>query len=332
MKIIFWGTPNFAIPTLNAILESEHELLAVVTQPDRRRGRGKETTPSAIKKRAIEYGIKIFTPNNIKQQKEIQEQIASLSADIYIVVAFGQILPLEVLKQPPLGCWNCHASLLPRWRGAGPIQWSLLSGDSKTGVGIMSMEQGLDTGPILLSRDVNIGLSDNFQILSEKLSLISSELMLEALVIIRDHAKQSLKLVSQDEIKEEIKYARLIQKEDLLIDWNQRTINIHQKVMGLFPNAYTFCKGKRLKILNSFPMADEYSNEMTHDQKCLYRRLVNVRTTPGEIVQVEDEMGIVVSTADSFILLDKVKLEGKSMVQNKQISQQLKPNIGDLLG
>ncbi|HGY5536369.1 MAG TPA: methionyl-tRNA formyltransferase, partial [Prochlorococcus sp.] len=161
MRVIFWGTPTYALPTLNALVNSGYDLVGVVTQPDRRRGRGKQLIPSPVKLRAIELGLSVFTPEKLRDDYELQKELAELNADISIVVAFGQILPAEVLNQPLLGCWNGHGSLLPRWRGAGPIQWSILSGDKVTGVGIMAMEEGLDTGPVLLQESIEIGLLEN---------------------------------------------------------------------------------------------------------------------------------------------------------------------------
>lgn len=140
MKIVFWVTPAYAVSSLDALVEAGHELVGVVTQPDRRRGPGKALVPSPVKARAIELGLPVFTPERIRKEPDCQQQLAALGADVYVVVAFGQILPKEILQQPPLGCWNGHGSLLPRWRGAGPIQWSLIEGDAETGVGIMAME------------------------------------------------------------------------------------------------------------------------------------------------------------------------------------------------
>ena len=140
MKIVFWVTPAYAFSSLDTLVEAGHELVGVVTQPDSRRGRGKALVPSPVKARAIELGLPVFTPERIRKEPDCQQQLAALGADVYVVVAFGQILPKEILQQPPLGCWNGHGSLLPRWRGAGPIQWSLIEGDAETGVGIMAME------------------------------------------------------------------------------------------------------------------------------------------------------------------------------------------------
>jgi len=150
LRILFWGTPAYAVPTLTALVEAGHCIVGVVTQPDKRRGRGKQLMPSPVKARALELNLPVFTPERIKSDQACKDQLAALAADASVVVAFGQILPKDVLEQPPLGCWNGHGSLLPRWRGAGPIQWSILEGDAETGVGVMAMEEGLDTGPVLI--------------------------------------------------------------------------------------------------------------------------------------------------------------------------------------
>ena len=184
MRLLYWGTPAYAVPTLSALHAAGHTIVGVVTQPDRRRGRGKQLVPSPVKQRAIELGCPVFTPERIRRDADCQQQLADLTPDASVVVAFGQILPVEVLQQPPLGCWNGHGSLLPRWRGAGPIQWSLLEGDQETGVGVMAMEEGLDTGPVLLERNLPIGLLDNAQQVGERLSTLTAELMVEAMPLI----------------------------------------------------------------------------------------------------------------------------------------------------
>ena len=181
MRVLFWGTPDYAVPSLDALVAAGHQLVGVVSQPDRRRGRGKALMPSPVKARALALGLPVFTPERIRRDPDVQQQLAALGADVSVVVAFGQILPPEVLNQPPLGCWNGHGSLLPRWRGAAPIQWSLMEGDTQTGVGIMAMEQGLDTGPVLLERTIPIGLLDNAQMLGQRLSQLTAELLVEAL-------------------------------------------------------------------------------------------------------------------------------------------------------
>ena len=178
MKIIFWGTPKYAAENLISIVRAGQEVIAVISQPDRKRGRGKKLSPSPVKEAAIDLGIPVFTTQSISKDKNTQEILTKLKADVYVVVAFGQILPKEILDQPKLGCWNSHASLLPVWRGAAPIQWSILNDDAKTGICIMSMEEGLDTGPVIEQESTAIQDSDNLEILTNRLSKISSKLLL----------------------------------------------------------------------------------------------------------------------------------------------------------
>ncbi len=162
MKIVFWGTPKYAAENLSNIFDAGHDVIAVVTQPDRKRNRGKRLSPSPVKETAIDLGIPAYTTNSISKDKNIKDILFSLNADVYIVVAFGQILPREILDQPILGCWNSHASILPKWRGAAPIQWSILNNDQQTGISIMSMEEGLDTGPVISQEFTDINPEDNF--------------------------------------------------------------------------------------------------------------------------------------------------------------------------
>jgi methionyl-tRNA formyltransferase len=184
VKILFWGTPAYAVPSLEALVAAGHTVVGVVTQPDRRRGRGAAAVPSAVKARALELGLPVITPTRIRREPDTQQQLATLGADLSVVVAFGQLLPPEVLQQPPLGCWNGHGSLLPRWRGAGPIQWCLIEGDTETGVGIMAMEAGLDTGPVLLEGRLPIGLLDNAHQLGAQLSALTASLLVQAMPLI----------------------------------------------------------------------------------------------------------------------------------------------------
>ncbi len=337
MKIIFWGTPSYALPSLNLIINSGHEVIAVVTQPDRKRNRGNNLLPSPVKQRALELGLKVFTPINIKNDKKIQNEIKSLSADIYIVVAFGQILPIDLLQIPPLGCWNAHGSMLPRWRGAGPIQWCLLSGDSDTGVGIMSMEEGLDTGPVLIQKEIKVGLTENATQLSKRLSELSAELLIKSIKLINDagtgeeqerHARLAVK--QQNSISKEITYARLIKKNDYLIDWELSSIDIHRKVMGLHPNAYTYYLGKRIKILSTIPLIEEFYDHLNEAQKVI-RNEVNINNKQGTIIAADNLRGLIIGTGDYPILILEAKIEGKSKSNGIQLIQQIKASIGEKL-
>ncbi|HGY5555899.1 MAG: methionyl-tRNA formyltransferase [Prochlorococcus sp.] len=339
MRVIFWGTPTYALPTLNALVNSGYDLVAVVTQPDRRRGRGKQLIPSPVKLRAIELGLSVFTPEKLRDDYELQKELAELNADISIVVAFGQILPAEVLNQPLLGCWNGHGSLLPRWRGAGPIQWSILSGDKVTGVGIMAMEEGLDTGPVLLQESIEIGLLENANQLGKRLSELTASLMIEALLkIIASTSGQRLKHINQlnvtkqEQLEGKPTYARMLTKPDHIINWNHSAIDIHRKVMGLCPNAVTAWRGKRLKIITTEPLIEVLSKYLSKNVRPLIGRWQVDTNQPGTILGFEPELGIIVSTHDWPLLIRQAQLEGKGVAESRVLIQQLNPTIGEKLG
>ena len=339
MRVIFWGTPTYALPTLNALVNSGYDLVAVVTQPDRRRGRGKQLIPSPVKLRAIELGLSVFTPEKLRDDYELQKELAELNADISIVVAFGQILPAEVLNQPLLGCWNGHGSLLPRWRGAGPIQWSILSGDKVTGVGIMAMEEGLDTGPVLLQQSIEIGLLENANQLGKRLSELTASLMIEALLkIIASTSGQRLKHINQlnvtkqEQLEGKPTYARMLTKPDHIINWNHSAIDIHRKVMGLCPNAVTAWRKKRLKIITTEPLIEVLSKYLSNNVRPLIGRWQVDTNQPGTILGFEPELGIIVSTHDWPLLIRQAQLEGKGVAESRVLIQQLNPTIGEKLG
>jgi len=339
VRVIFWGTPTYALPTLNALVNSGYDLVGVVTQPDRRRGRGKQLIPSPVKLRAIELGLSVFTPEKLRDDYELQKELAELNADISIVVAFGQILPAEVLNQPLLGCWNGHGSLLPRWRGAGPIQWSILSGDKVTGVGIMAMEEGLDTGPVLLQESIEIGLLENANQLGKRLSELTASLMIEALLkIIASTSGQRLKHINQlnvtkqEQLEGKPTYARMLTKPDHIINWNHSAIDIHRKVMGLCPNAVTAWRGKRLKIITTEPLIEVLSKYLSKNVRPLIGRWQVDTNQPGTILGFEPELGIIVSTHDWPLLIRQAQLEGKGVAESRVLIQQLNPTIGEKLG
>ncbi len=331
MRIVFWGTPEYAVPTLSSLILSNHSVVAVVTQPDRRRGRGKIKSPSPIKALAIENNIQVFTPIAVNNDIEVEKHLNELNADIYIVVAFGQILPRRILDQPRLGCWNCHGSLLPRWRGAAPIQWSLISGDKYTGVAIMYMEEGIDTGPILIQERIRIDSTDNHTTLSEKLSKLSAKLMIESLAKIQatselssDRGIGSLKLTKQEDIQKEITYARMISKSDNYVDWNQDSIDIHRKIRGLYPNAYTHAREQRFKIYNSEIIDNNNGlcNSYTTDKDSHDINLHEL-DKPGAILGYIEKKGILVKTRDNIILITQAQLEGKNRVEANALIQQI---------
>ncbi len=330
MKILFWGTPDYAVPTLVALHQAGHTLVGVVTQPDRRRGRGKTLIPSAVKAKALEMGITVFTPERIKQDEGCQRQLAELQADLSVVVAFGQILPKRVLDQPPLGCWNGHGSVLPRWRGAGPIQWSILEGDPKTGVGVMAMEEGLDTGPVLIERNLPIGLLENGHTLAKRMSTLTAELMVEAMPLIESagpgtepERRARLKVINQADRPGDASYARMLTKQDHQIDWSASALNIHRKVMALYPNAVTLWNNKRLKLLHCEPLIDRLKEELSADVHPLIGRWPTGGHPPGTVLESVKGIGVVVSTSGCPILVRAAQLEGKGRSDGDSLLQQL---------
>ncbi len=343
MKILFWGTPTYAVPSLEALVEAGHQLVGVVTQPDRRRGRGKELQPSSIKARALELGLPVFTPERIRRDERCQQQLADLGPDVSVVVAFGQILPPAVLNQPPLGCWNAHGSLLPRWRGAGPIQWCLLEGDSSTGVGIMAMEEGLDTGPVLLERSISIGLLENAQQLGQRLAQLSAELLVEALPRIEaagtgPETERLARLGVRAQGEVGLSYARMLTKDDLLVDWNQSALEIHRRVMGLYPGTLTQWQGKRLKLLATEPLVARLASQLSPEARCLLAAPDGIAleppatSAPGTVLAIAAEAGLVVATAGCPVLVRAAQLEGKAPAQGQSLLQQLGCVPGDYLG
>ena len=333
MKILYWGTPEYAVPTLLSLHAAGHEIVGVVTQPDRRRGRGKQLMPSAVKVCAQSLGLHTFTPERIKIDIDCQNQLANLKADVSVVVAFGQILPKSVLEQPPLGCWNGHGSLLPRWRGAGPIQWALLEGDAETGVGIMAMEEGLDTGPVLLEQRLPISLRQNSDALASQLSELTATLMLEAMHLIQKAgvgteserlARLNVKYQGQD-----MSYARMLKKEDFQINWNDSALCTHRKVMGLYPGALTGWRNKRLKVLETEPLIERLSDQISEEARSLLGRWSTGEDQPGTVLSCINNVGIVVSTSGCPILIREAQLEGKGRSRGQGLVQQLAATTGE---
>ena len=335
MKIIFWGTPKYAADNLNEIFKAGHEIIAVLTQPDKKRGRGKKLTPSPVKNVAIELGLPVFTTPSISKDYETKELLRKLDADIFVVVAFGQILPSDILNYPKFGCWNSHASLLPAWRGAAPIQWSILNGDSKTGVCIMSMEEGLDTGPVIEQEATNINDSDNLEVLTNRLSKISSKLLLKSLKRIKQLKNfnksailNELNALDQSKLHGKPSYARQIKKEDYLIDWNQKSKKIIRQVNGLYPNAFTLYKGKRIKILDAcIPLNNDQLIECTCPEK-----YSDKKRQAGEIIQINKSFGITIFSGDHPIQIKYGQLEGKNVTDSYTLSMQSKLKVKDMFG
>ncbi len=326
MRIIFWGTPEYSIPSLDIFIKSKHEVIAVVSQPDKKRSRGNKLIASPVKNIAKQESIKIYTPEKIRGNIDFINELKSLSCDLFIVIAYGKILPKEILEIPKVGCWNAHASLLPRWRGAAPIQWSLIKGDEFTGVGIMKMNEGLDTGDILLEEKIKISNNDNLNTLSEKLSILSAKLFLKATSIIEENINKNnnSQLTKQNTLGREITYARMIEKSDFKVDWSNEAIKISQKIKALYPRANTTFRGKNLKILKIKVL----SIDLIKNEKYLF---MSNNSRPGIILAVIENEGIIISTKTDPIILLEAKLEGKNVSSKNQLIQQLKPSVGEYL-
>ena len=246
MKLIFAGTPEFAAQALSAIVAAGHEVALVLTQPDRPAGRGMTLQPSAVKKVALERGIEVFQPLTLKNE-EAQAKIAAIAAEVMVVAAYGLILPQAVLDLPRFGCINIHASLLPRWRGAAPIQRALLAGDAATGVCIMQMEAGLDTGPVLLRGVFPITASDTTATLHDRLAELGAGLIVEAL--------GRLPLPAAPQAAEGVTYAQKIEKAEALIDWTKSAAEVDRRVRAFnpFPGAQAQFDGQTVKLWQAAP-------------------------------------------------------------------------------
>lgn len=311
MRIIFMGTPQFSVKTLEMLIDAGHEIVGVVTQPDRPQGRGKKLSPSAIKMKAQELGLTIYQPEKVKDPSFI-EQLAQLKPDVIVVVAYGQILSKEILELPPFGCINVHASLLPKYRGAAPIHWSIINGEKETGVTIMEMDQGLDTGAMLLKGSVEITPNLTTGELHDHLAFLGGELLIKTLDII-----STSQLKPEVQLEHESSYAPLLKKHHEKINWQANTREIHNLVRGLnpWPGAYTFLDNQRLKIWETSLM--EYPGLKIGEV--------------GEIIGLSDH-GFWVQTGDKPILITKVQPAGRNVMAALAFANGYNIALGQFLG
>lgn len=245
MKLVFMGTPDFSVPVLEALVAAGHEILAVYSQPPRPAGRGKKERPSPVQAKAEELDLLVRYPTSLKTE-EAQAEFVALGADVAVVVAYGLLLPQAILDAPKHGCLNIHASLLPRWRGAAPIHRAIMAGDAETGVCIMQMEAGLDTGPVLLRQTTSIGAEETTAQLHDHLSQIGASAIVDALAVLPD-------LAPEPQPDEGVTYAAKIDKAEARIDWAAPAIEVDRKIRGLspFPGAWCDIEGQRVKLLGS---------------------------------------------------------------------------------
>ena len=310
MQVIFFGTPQFAIPSLECLLSHpEFEVIAVVTQPDKPRGRGSKMMPSPVKKLALEHQLPVWQPKKIKKDAETLNKLKQSSADVFVVVAYGQILSSEILNMPKLGCINVHGSILPQYRGAAPIQWSLYHGDNSTGITTMLMDRGMDTGAMLLKAYTQVGLLDNAHQIAQTLAKQGADLLVETLLKLE---KQEIQPIAQ---KEDLaSYAPPIQKSDYTLDWSNSAIALHNKVRGFFPNCVASFRGKKLKIMATVPLGHAERSQLPPEFKVLEQQwtaLSELSGSPGEVVSNVKNFGPVVQTGEGLLLLQQVQLAGK---------------------
>lgn len=294
MKIVFMGTPDFAVGALEAMVEAGHRVVAVVTQPDKPKGRGNQMQMTPVKLCALSHGIPVFQPRKIKD-KEAVDVLRGFEADLFVVAAFGQILSKEILDMPRFGCINIHASLLPKYRGAAPIQWAILNGEKETGITLMQMDEGLDTGDMLAKCTVPILDTDTGESLFDKLAEAGARLLIDTLPAIE---AGSIKSVPQND--EESSYAPMIKKEMGCINWELPAKELERMVRGLnsWPSAYTTLNGKNLKI---------------------WEAGVEERDTaraPGTVVEVTGQT-IKIQTKEGLLVLKNIQLEGKKRMDVK---------------
>ena len=282
------GTPSFGVPILRAIHMSTQDLIGVVTQPDRPRGRGRKLGISPIKELAMGFGLSVLQPQTTKDEAFILE-VKRMSPDLIVVAAYGRILTRDLLEVPPLGCINVHASLLPKYRGAAPIQWSIINGERKTGITIMRMDEGMDTGDILLTQEVEIEDEDTAQSLHDRLAQVGASLIIKAMDQLD---RGTLRAIPQDHNK--ASYAPPLKKENGLIDWSRSARDVSNRIRGFnpWPGAFTYLQGFRLKIFRGEIIDKE------------------VGGAPGEVVQSEPE-GVKVTTGKGVFLIKEVQLEGR---------------------
>jgi methionyl-tRNA formyltransferase len=305
LRVIFMGTAAFSLPTLRALADAE-EVIAVVTQPDRPRGRGQEVAPPPAKELALALGLHVLQPERVKEPPVIA-QLKELKPNLIVVAAFGQILPPPVLGIPPLGCINVHPSLLPKYRGAAPINWAIINGETRTGVTTYCMDEGMDTGPILLVREVKIKEDETAEELGEQLAAIGGALARETIQGIKE---QSLQPIPQDE--QGASYAPLLKKTDGLIQWNEEAGRIRNQIRGMvpWPAAYTIWGDKRIKVFRA--------------------KVGDGAGASGEIISVDSGLEVVCGTGS--LIIEELQMEGGKRVGWDDFARGHRLTLGEKLG
>lgn len=320
MKIIFMGTPQFALPSLKILVKSE-EVVGVVTQPDRPKGRGRKIESSPVKKMAEEYKLPLYQPTTLKDPY-FQDWLRSLKPELIVVVAYGQILPSDILCFPPRGCLNAHASLLPRYRGAAPIEWAIIKGEKRTGITIILMNKGMDEGDMIFQESIDIGPNDTAGILAERLASLSAELFLRSLESIK---KERLDIIPQD--NDGATYAPCLKKSNGLIYWQTSARNIHNLVRGLNPRpgAYTYVRetGKEQK-----KMLKIWRTELPADN----REPITAEGPLGRVGEIIKNEGLIVIAGRESLLIKEVQGEGGRKMSVEEYVKGHPLKVGYVLG
>ncbi len=305
-KIVFMGTPEFAIPSLRAIIEAGHKLLCVVTQPDRPKGRGRKLTPPPVKEVALAHNILVLQPEDAKESSFLEE-LKKLSPELIVVVAYGQILPKELLEIPSFGAINVHPSLLPKYRGAAPIQWAIMNDEQVTGVSIIKMNEKMDAGPILLQKEVPIFPDETAGQLHDRLAEIGAKLLIDA---IEGIINGSLKEMPQDESK--ATYAPKIDRSLCKIDWSFSAKKISAKIRALdpYPGAVSKIKDKELKLFSAYLLDECYKG------------------SPGTVHSIEKE-GVVVEASDGLVMIREFQMPGRRRLKADEFLRGFPLSLGD---
>ncbi|MEK6600085.1 MAG: methionyl-tRNA formyltransferase [Deltaproteobacteria bacterium] len=288
LRIVFMGTPEFAVPSLRALIGIGENVIAIVTQPDKPRGRGKKLTPPPVREAALKHNIPVFQPEKIKDETFITA-IRNFSPDVIAVVAYGKILPKTILDIPPKGCINVHASLLPKYRGAAPINWAIINGEKETGITTMLLDEGMDTGDMLLTEKVEIRDDDTASSLYDRLKYIGADLLIKTIKGIKS---ETIRPIPQDD--SQATYAPMLKKEDGRIDWTMKAEEIKNLIRGSnpWPGAYTRWDGKQIKIFKAEVEA-------------------GVKEEPGTVINISTE-GIFVATGKGILLIKELQPENKN--------------------
>jgi methionyl-tRNA formyltransferase len=329
MRIVFFGTPQFAIPTLARLLaESQFQVIGVVTQPDKNRGRGNKVSPSPIKELAIAHQIPIWQPARIKKDPETIAALRDLAADIFVVVAYGQILSQEILDLPRAGCINVHGSLLPAYRGAAPIQRCLTDGVTVTGITTMLMDAGMDTGAMLLKYETPVSLWDNADRLATKLAVEGANLLVDTIISLD-------RITPTPQEHTAATAAPPIQKSEYQLDWTRSNIFLHNLVRGFYPNCVATFRAQPLKILATAPLSAEFRSDLTPQMQDLLPELASLDSSnsiPGTVVKIVKGLGPIVQTGSGYLLLTEVQPAGKRSQSGADLVNGTRLAVGEIFG